>query len=315
MKRLILIDGNNWGFSGMANPRLSSGDKDTQAVYSVLKRVRSVYEDHPESMIVVLWDGRSWRKDVYTEYKANRTQSEKQLKDRSAYTEQKKDIVLGLRLLGVSQISANNMEADDLAGIMTINSITKNVPVTLMTADHDWMQLVQPGVQWIDLIHGKTCRHTSFKRDTGFDTPAQFVEAKCILGDRGDNVFGINGIGPKALEGVYERWDSFDDFLHNMETFRQDAIEYWRKKGGKVMPKALREVDTESARIKLKDNYRLMDLRTKERPQPEGLKNIRKPLDREAFLNFCHSNAFLSITRKFDNFIEPFENNINTLKE
>jgi DNA polymerase-1 len=320
MKRLILIDGNNWGFAGMANPRLSAGDRDTQAIFSVLKRIRTVYEEHPEALVMVLWDGRSWRHDIYSEYKANREKHQSQIDIKSAYLEQKTDIMLGLRLLGVTQVSASNLEADDLAEILTRNAQKNNTLVTLMTADHDWMQLVRPGVSWINLIHNQSCRSASFERDTatkdakGYKDPAQFVDAKCVLGDAGDNIKGVMGVGPKALEALYSIYPHFDAFLYEIDTY---GIEYvtdeWRKRVGKMMPKKLREIDVAATREVLAKNRRLMDLATPDRPQATGLRKDRAPLDRKAFEQFCNRNSFRSITMQLDKFIKPFEENVNNV--
>jgi DNA polymerase-1 len=318
MKRLILIDGNNWGFAGMANPKLSAGEKDTQAIFSVIKRVRSVYEEHPEAVVMVLWDGRSWRHDIYSEYKANREASQAQVDTKSAYLEQKQDIMLGLRLLGVRQAWASNLEADDLAEILTRNALKSNTLVTLMTADHDWMQLVRPGVSWVNLIHGQSCRSASFERDTatkdakGFKDAGQFVDAKCVLGDSGDNIKGVMGVGPKALEALYTIYPNFDAFLYEIDTYGPEYVmEVWREKTGKLMPKKLREIDTAATREVLVKNRKLMDLTTLARPAAVGLRNDTGAFDRKGFEQFCNRNAFRTITMQLDKFLRPFEENIN----
>ncbi len=88
MKRNVIVDGNNFGFAGMASAKLSSGETETQAVFSFLKRIHSIHEEYPKALVTVLWDGRSWRKDIYPEYKANREKTEEQATARADYKKQ-----------------------------------------------------------------------------------------------------------------------------------------------------------------------------------------------------------------------------------
>ncbi len=303
-KRLIVVDGNNYGFAGMAGANLSSGGKDTQAIFSFIKAIRKIKEDHPNDILCVAWDGRSWRKDVYGEYKANRSKTEKQVQAVSAYVEQKKDIMKALRLLGIRQTSADNWEADDIAWLLARNATDKGIPCTLLTADCDWQQLVQKGTIWIDNIHAKSCRIESFEQDTGYKTPEQFLEAKCILGDAGDNVKGVKGIGEKTLDNIYTIYPSFAAF---MEDDKESQSAKWLELTGKKLPKVLRELDVEATKATIELNMTLMDLATANRPKAINLKTDKGNLDLDAFKEFCYENAFMSIIRTYDKFMLPFK--------
>lgn len=307
MNHLILIDGNNLGFSGMGGPRLSTGDKDTQSTYSFIKRIRHILADHPDSLIMVLWDGRSWRKDLSKEYKANRETTEKQAVARTAYYDQKKDIQEGLSLLGIMQVSADNMEADDLAEIYSTRY--KGDKITLYSADKDWLQLVDLRTTWYDPINVRECTYATFSAFTGCKDTNQFVEQKCILGDSGDNVKGLNGIGPKKLETIYSNWNSFNHFLVDLETDLSFVEEVWLKVTGKKLPKVIRELNPIDARALMLKNYKLMGLRTKHRPEPINLERKPGKLDPQAFKDFCGRLAFLSFLREYDRFLLPFKEN------
>jgi DNA polymerase-1 len=304
MSHLILVDGNNLGFAGMASPRLSAGDTNTQATFTVIKKLRNLFLDNPNALIMVLWDGRSWRKDIYSDYKGKRETTDKQVEARQAYYEQKASLIDGLRYLGMTQCSASNMEADDLAEIYSRK--WKGDKVTLFTGDKDWLQLIDERTSWIDPILDRQCNHLNFKAFTGFEDTEQFVEAKCILGDK-DEVPGLKGIGPKTLAQVYEIWYSFYyGFLDGADQEKE-----WELIHGKSLPKVLDDCRWNYKKTweELDFNRKLADLKTKHRPEPINLVQNRQDLNSESFKAFCHRNAFLSFLRDYDKFLKPFKEN------
>lgn len=308
---LVLVDTNQFGFAGMNNPRLSAGDKDTQSVFSTIKTIRNIFLDYPDAMVMCLFDGRSWRKDIYKEYKANREKTDKQVEDRKAYYEQAKLIRQGLKLLGVTQVSAGNMEADDLAYMACRSWEAKGGKVTVVTGDKDWLQLVSKQTCWVDRINDRYCNWKNFQEVTGFKDQAQFIEAKCILGDAGDNIKGINGIGKKTLEKIYQMTDSFIDFLF----WKEEAIEAeWMNRFLKKPPKIVKEFDRILAAKTVKENLKLVDLGTPYRPEAVNLVKDRQPLDEEGFTTFCYENSFLSIAKDMGKFIKPFKENPNVIR-
>lgn len=307
MKHLILVDGNNWGFSGMSVPKLSTGDKDTQGTFHFLKRLRFAMEQNPDALFMILWDGRSWRKDLYTDYKANRERTAKQTQERNEYYDQKKDIQEALKLLGIMQVSADNMEADDLAEIFSRK--WKGDRITLLSGDMDWLQLVDEKTVWHDLISERRATQKIFKQFTGCENFVQFLEKKCILGDTGDNIKGINGIGPKKVETIFELFESFYAMMNYMEMKPGHVDEVWLKQTGKNLPKVIRELDITQARETMEMNMKLMWLSTPHRPEPVNLVKIRGSLDPEKFTDFCGRLAFMSILRDFNKFLLPFKEN------
>lgn len=297
MSHLILIDANNLGFQSMNSPRLNAGEKPTQGTFNFLRKLRSIYQDNPNALIMCLWDGKSWRKEYYAEYKEKRQQTTKQQESRQEYYDQAKDIWKALTLLGVTQCLASNMEADDLAEIYSRKWIGDKV--TLISGDKDWIQLVDYRTEWIDPIRDRICDYRNFFEFTGFYNSEQFVEAKCILGDK-DEVPGIKGIGPKTLETIYKKWCSFPDYLLD--------------KSKDYEPKVIQSLDINDTLKKVSENRILADLKTPFRPEPINLKRMQNPLDEEGFRSFCYENAFLSFTRDLDKFLKPFKGNKYVIK-
>jgi DNA polymerase-1 len=298
---LILVDGNNLGFAAMANPRLHAGDKATQSTFSVIKTVRNLFLDNPNALIMILWDGRSWRKDFLKDYKANRVVTEKQVSDREAYYEQKNHIVQGLDLLGVTQCSASNMEADDLAEIYASKWQGR---VTLLSGDKDWLQLVNERTTWVDPIRGRQCTHLNFEAFTGCKNRQQFLERKYILGDVGDNVKGVPGLGEKTLDKLYYIWDSIGCYLADSSPHTK-----WQEAHDEKLPTRLSSIAADLIFDVLCKNESLMNLSTISRPKPLNMVRRRQNLNSESFRAFCYENAFISLLKDYDKFLQPFKEN------
>lgn len=310
-KHLVLVDGNNIGFAAMSSgPKLSAGSRNTHGTFTFIKRMRNIYLDNPDALILVLWDGRSWRKDLFEEYKDKRESTTQQQKTRSEYYDQKPDMQKALKTLGVSQCFSINMEADDLAEIYSRK--WKGDKVTLISGDQDWIQLVDDKVTWYDIIRERTVTSENFTEFTGYKDAAQFVEAKSVLGDK-DEVPGIKGVGPKILEVIYNDFKMpFREFLDYRMAYPKESQEEWLRLTGKKMPKVLRESNATETFKQLEFNDKLGDLRTLHRPEPINLKREKSKLDIAAFEEFCYSLAFMSIARNLDTFVKPYINNIYT---
>lgn len=311
MSHLVLVDGNNLGFAGMANPKLTAGNQATHGTFTFIRKIRQVYLDHPKAFIMVLWDGSSWRKDIYKEYKEKRQSTQKQQVAREEYYDQKPDMQKVLTLLGVPQCFSINMEADDLAEIYSRR--WKGKKVTLVSGDMDWIQLVDERTTWHDPIRERTVNLDNFKEFTGYKDAAQFVEAKSILGDK-DEVPGIKGIGPGYVEQLYKGWGSIRHFLKHKEDDFQGCMQRYTSATGKKCPKVLRELDRKETEALLAFNDKLGDLRTKHRPEPINLNRKQMKPDIAGFEDLCYKLSFLSITRKLEVFVGPFIHNTYTLK-
>lgn len=287
----------------MAGPKLTAGEVATQGIFTFIKSIRNIFLDNPDALIMVLWDGRSWRKDIYSDYKGKREDSAEKQEAREAYYKQKYAMAEALAKLGVIQVYASNMEADDLAEIYS-RKFTGD-KVTLITGDKDWLQLVNLRTDWFDPILVRGCNWKNFQATTGFENAEKFVEAKCILGDK-DEVPGFKGVGPKKVEAIFELYDSFISFVQD-----KDADLKWAMKFRKNMPKVLADllVDREKTIEEFNFNRKLADLMTPHRPEPKGLTKTQSSLNMEAFKDFCYRYAFLSFLKDYDKFLKPFKDN------
>jgi 5'-3' exonuclease len=241
---------------------------------------------------IVLWDGASWRTKMFAEYKLNREKADtihekRMLAAKDEFARQRDAIKKGYNLLGIDQVQAFNMEADDLAAIMTDLYVKRGDKVVLLTGDRDWIQLVQPGVIWVDPINDRKVTMSNFEEMTGVADPSQFVEAKCLMGDQGDNIPGVGKVGEKGAKEFLATFGSFANFSNMALDGSLDV---------KKLPKKYRDLaEDEGKRIIFSRNMALMDLRTKDRPAPINLRVTAGEPDADKFKVYCTTLLFKSI--------------------
>ena len=300
MTDYLLIDGNSIGFAAQQGTRLTLGSTEVQAIFGVLRSVRMLTAQFPTLQPLVLWDGRSWRKQVFAEYKANRDDkaNPKVLAMRDSYRAQRPHISRGLRHLGIWQMIAGNMEADDLAGMMVKKAMRDSSAALMVSGDKDWLQLVGNRIVWFDPIRQNRVSIANFKEKTGYANPRAFLEGKALQGDAGDNIPGVGGIGEKGAAQLLEKFASvaaFLDWVGNDET--------------KELGKKLREFafNTTGGLDKFARNMQLMDLIPASPPVPERLSLTRGAVDVAVFTEFCEEFQFHSMLNDLTGWMAPFE--------
>jgi 5'-3' exonuclease len=252
----------------------------------------------------VLWDGRSWRYERFPDYKGNRTATAEQRTERERYKSQRKLMFEGLHYLGMRQLIAGNMEADDLAAILTRQVVAKGEVVTLITGDKDWLQNVQKGCVWKDHKLDRKCTFETFEEFTGYKTRTGFVHSKALQGDSGDNVVTKIGIGEKGALDLLAVFPCVHTFL---ETPIADAAAQFAAHHGKALGKKYRDFHaSQELRERFEWALELMDLNHPKLPAPTGIRATREPVNRAAFEQFCMRLGMSGLIRGMDDFIKPF---------
>lgn len=312
-KNYLLIDGNSLGHYYNNGAKLSIGETQVQAIFGFLRGLRQQVALYQTYSPIVLWDGASWRKLMFPSYKEIRdreeTKAEIKLKEnKDAYKRQAPYIKKALGFLGVPQVSAMNMEADDLGAILVDRYSAQGGKIVMITGDKDWLQLVGPNVVWKDPINDRLINLTKMNKEgtrtmfedlTGVDTVEKFVQVKALCGDTGDSVPGVGGIGQKGAVDFINQYHSFSNFL-NMALLEKNI-------DLKKLPKKFRDlVENEEKGLTFKRNIELMDLRTKARPAPFNLVVDKGTPNADKFRQFCDLLLFKSITQEFDEWIRVF---------
>lgn len=319
MIKRTYIDGNSVGHAAQhgnskSGGKLYAGGNETTAIFGMLRSIQLILRTRQAATPIILWDGRSWRFEVFPDYKGTRTDTAEKRAERERYKAQRKDMYLGLHLLGVSQLTAGNMEADDLAAILTRKEVAAGNHVSLITGDKDWIQLVESGVVWIDHKEDRKCTVGNFKEFTGYRTQKAFIHAKALQGDTGDNIKPRTGVGDAGAVDLLSVFDCVHSF---QQTPQEEAVARWLAAGFKV-PKvkkgtpqllpakyqALR--DDEDLKARFEFALHMMDLDHPKIPAPQQIRGTKAPVNLPAFEQFCMKFGFTSILNNMDNFVQPF---------
>lgn len=304
----LLIDGNSLGHYVNNSKKLSIGSLQVQAIYGFLRSLHTYLATYPQLQPVVLWDGASWRKAKLATYKDNRdreiTKAEIALAEQKRiYKAQAPYIEGSLRLLGVPQVRAFNMEADDLAAIVADRYVAQGHKVLLLSGDKDWIQLVNGSITWRDIFKKEKrdlmITPSNLESNFGVKTTKQFIEMKALAGDAGDDIPGVGGIGEKGAVEFLQKYGSVADFL-NMALLEK-TIDI------KKLPKKFRAlIEDESKSIAFTRNLELVDLRTSARPTPINFKVDKGAPNLETFRAFCDTLLFRSITADLEHWVSVF---------
>lgn len=302
----LIVDGNSLGNIAHNVRKLTLGEgpdaMQVQAIYNFVRTLRSFLGTHTGWTPIVVWDGQSWRKQALAGYKSSRAQDDRpsdaaRLEARAHYEKQVPYIRKALRLLGVHQVWAANMEADDLAGILVAR--WRGRTVKLLSGDQDWYQLVEPGVTVHDLLKKVNVGTTNFAEITGFPSTKAYVEAMALSGDKSDDVPGVGGIGWAGAKDFFTRWPSYAAFLNEVTLMEPKSF--------KGLPKKFRDlIEDEEKAIRFQRNIDLVDLHTTARPKPDGMTVDQGKPDQEDFRRFCELLAFQSILQDLDDFLRVF---------
>jgi 5'-3' exonuclease len=292
----MIIDGNSLGYAAASLRPLSVDGQNVQAIFHALKMIKTAVSRFGEEYVtpIVLWDGNQyWRKDIFPEYKHKDSKNEDQIRIALDYKEQRPQLIRAIMMLGITQIIGKRYEADDIAGYMAKFYAAKGCKVLLVTGDKDWLQLVSQNVKWFDPIRDRDCIKSTFNTFTSFRTPEEFLEGKALIGDAGDNISGIDGIGKKCAPLIMQEFGSVQGLLDDFKTHG----EFDKKKG--TLPESLgrykKKLNTFCADKALHEkfalNIKLMDLLNVKLSMAE-LKTVRSKADIPRFNAFCEDLVF-----------------------
>lgn len=270
-KPIVLVDGNHFGIWATAASRVPKGH--------FAENMRSIIKTIP-GRVIVLWDGISWRHAKFPAYKRNRVANAELVRLKECWKAERPDVVRMLDVLGISQMKADNYEADDLAALMCRKTLQAGVKVSLLTADRDWAQLYEPDrVRWIDIKSAKRIQDNEmFEIITGFKNTGQFVEGKALCGDSGDNIPSVGDFGPKTAKELFETFGNVRGAI-NAQLLDPEKIVYASKR--------LRSFcDDLDKQAKFERNLTLVDLNSPAVPEPENFRVIKSSFDREKFQAF-----------------------------
>ena len=221
-----LIDGSGYIFRAYyALPPLSrkSDGLPTGAVsgfcsmlFKLLEDSRSDDSVHKPTHFAVIFDSakKNFRNDIYSEYKANRSETPEDLIPQFEY------IRKAVKAFSLPSIELINYEADDLLATYAQQIVRAGAKVTVISSDKDLMQLVSEKVRLYDPMKNKVLGENEVFEKFGVK-PNQVIDVQSLAGDPSDNIPGVPGIGVKTAAQLINKYKTLDILLKNIDEIPQ----------------------------------------------------------------------------------------------
>jgi len=262
----ILVDGSSYLYRAYhAMPPLTNAEGlATGAVYGVVNMLRRLLRDYKPELVAVVFDakGKTFRNDMYPEYKATRPPMPDDLREQ---IEPLHDVV---RAMGFPLLMIEGVEADDVIGTLAHQATELKIDTVISTGDKDMAQLVNEHVTLINTMSNTTTDIQAIQDKYGI-APNRIIDYLALMGDKVDNIPGVPSVGPKTATKLLQQYDSLEGVIAH-------AAEVKGKMGEKLRDAAADlplsyqlatikldvELDDTPTSLKLKpqDNVALLDL-------------------------------------------------------
>ncbi|WP_409421278.1 DNA polymerase I [Pseudaeromonas sp. ZJS20] len=213
---LILVDGSSYLYraffaSQQANLRTADG-RPTGAARLMTNMLRSLLKQYPESPVAVVFDakGKSFRNDLYADYKAHRPPMPDDLRAQVA------PIHAIVQAMGLPLLIIDGVEADDVIGTLACQATQQRIDTLISTGDKDMAQLVSEHVTLIDTMKGETTDRQGVVDRFGVP-PELIIDYLALMGDSSDNIPGMPGVGPKTAVALLSGLGDIEVVAANLE--------------------------------------------------------------------------------------------------
>jgi DNA polymerase-1 len=205
--RLVLVDGSSYLYRAFhAIPPLSTkAGEPTNAVLGVVNMLYKLLDEEKPERMAVVFDapGRTFRDDLYAEYKADRAPMPDELR---AQVEPLLDAIKGM---GICLLRIDGVEADDVIGTLARQAAASGSATLISTGDKDLAQLVDEHVTLVNTMDNSTLDRERVVHKFGV-TPEQIVDYLALVGDSIDNIPGVPGVGPKTAVKWLQQYGDLD---------------------------------------------------------------------------------------------------------
>ena len=220
--KLLLVDGNNmchrvfWTHQGLSYKGTATG-----VLYGFFRQLVHLHKNYPEHFRVVAWDGGYARRldestkavaagvvpSAYKENRKDKTPEEQE--DLECVFEQMDQLRDALELVKCVQVRREGVEADDIINTYADYAAKWGGEAVVVSSDHDFYQVLKPGVKVYDAMKDETWTEERFSKEFGFG-PSMWVDVGGIMGDKGDNIFGVEGWGPVTTYKYVREYGGMD---------------------------------------------------------------------------------------------------------
>src|SRR5262245_48728871 len=219
-KPLVLVDGSSYLYRAFhaLPPLTTKSGQPTNAVLGVVNMLYKLLDEHQPANMAVVFDapGKTFRNELYAEYKANRPPMPDELRVQIA------PLLEAIEAMGIPLLRIEGVEADDVIGTLARQAATAGGSTVISTGDKDFAQLVDEHVTLVNTMDNTRLDRGGVEQKFGVP-PERITDYLALVGDSIDNIPGIDGVGPKTAA----KWlQQFGD----LETLKARAAEV----GGKI---------------------------------------------------------------------------------
>ena len=212
---IILVDGSSYLYRAYhaLPPLTNSKNQPTGAIKGVISMIKKILIDHPESPLAVVFDakGKTFRHEMYSDYKANRPPMPEDL------VQQIEPIHKIISLMGIKLIMIPGVEADDVIGTLAEQAREKKLNTVISTGDKDMTQLVCENVSVVNTMSGELLNENGVLKKFGVG-PALITDYLALIGDKSDNVPGVDKVGPKTAVKWLNEYNDIEGIKKNAES-------------------------------------------------------------------------------------------------
>lgn len=209
-KTLLLVDGSSYlyrAFHAMPDLRNAEGAP-TGAIYGMINMLRRLRQDYSSAYMACVFDakGKTFRDDLYAEYKAHRPSMPEDL------VRQIEPIHEAVRAMGWPILMVEGIEADDVIGTLAVQAAARGLSAIVSTGDKDLAQLVNDHVTLINTMSNETLDRAGVIAKFGVP-PERIVDYLTLVGDTVDNVPGVEKVGPKTAVKWLTQYETLDGVM------------------------------------------------------------------------------------------------------
>jgi DNA polymerase I len=225
-KSLVLVDGSSYlyrAFHALPDLRSPAGEP-TGAIYGVLNMLRRLVNDYKADFLGCVFDakGKTFRDEIYPEYKANREAMPDEL------AAQIEPLMEAIRAMGWPLLVVDGVEADDVIATLAREATNAGLRTVISTGDKDLAQLVDPRVTLINTMSNETLDIVGVTAKFGV-APEKIVDYLALVGDSVDNIPGVDKVGPKTAAKWIAQYGSLEGVLAHADEITGVVGENLRK--------------------------------------------------------------------------------------
>ena len=216
-KLLLLVDGSSYLFRAYhaLPPLTNSKGQATGAIYGVINMIKRLIDETQPDYLAIVFDakGKTFRNDLYKDYKANRPPMPDDLREQIAPLHELVT-ALGYPLLVIPEV-----EADDVIGTLAKQGDEHGLRTLISTGDKDMAQLVNANTTLINTMNNSQLDEEGVVKKFGV-RPDQIIDYLALIGDTSDNIPGVPKVGPKTAAKWLDAYDNLDNIIKGADKIK-----------------------------------------------------------------------------------------------